>query len=324
MPSWLPGGRRDERLAAVAEERDRWHRWLLDIRHGGDAGYREEMLSGLYLVRDEVLDRAALRPDDTLLDVGTGDGLIAFGALERLGPDGRAIFSDVSRDLLDYCRTAAAEAGQLSRCSFLLAPADDLAAVPDSSVDAVTTRSVLIYVADKAAAFAEFRRVLRPGGRISLFEPINVLMDGCGSRLFLGYDVSPVAEIAAKVSAQFAEIQPPGADPMLDFDDRDLVRLAEQAGFGDVQLDLRVTVRTQRPAVPWDRFLRQSANPNLPPLAETLQRALTPAELAAFTDHLRPLVEAGNGDEREAVAYLTAGTGVVRASPRNQARRRPD
>ena len=284
---------------------------MLDVRHGGDPAYREQVLSALYPVRDEVLDRAVLRPDDTLLDVGAGDGLVAFGALDRLGPGGRVIFSDVSRDLLDHCHAVAAEAGQLRRCEFVLAPADDLTAVPDSSVDVVTTRSVLIYVADKAAAFAEFRRVLRPGGRISLFEPINVLMQECGSRLFFGYDVSSVAEIAAKVSAQFAGIQPPGVDPMVDFDDRDLVRLAENAGFGDVRLDLRVTVRSRRAAAPWDRFLRQSGNPNLPPLGELLQRALSPAELAAFTAHLRPLVEAGLGQERTAVAYLTARDSVA-------------
>lgn len=284
---------------------------MLDVRYGGDPGYREQMLSTLRRVRDEVLDRATLQPGDTLLDVGAGDGLIAFGALDRLGPGGRVIFSDVSRDLLDYCRAVAAEARQLERCDFVLASADDLAAAPDSSVDVVTTRSVLIYVADKAAAFAEFRRVLRPGGRVSLFEPINVLMRECSSRLFFGYDISPVAEIAAKVSAQFAGIQPAGTDPMLDFDDRDLVRLAEQAGFADVQLELRVTVRTERDAAPWDRFLRQSGNPNLPPLAQMLQSALSPAELAAFTAHLRPLVETGNGEERQAVAYLTARDAVA-------------
>ncbi|HTZ93673.1 MAG TPA: methyltransferase domain-containing protein [Streptosporangiaceae bacterium] len=290
----------------MAEERDQWHRWLLEVRHGGDPRYREQMLSTLRRVCDEVLDRAPLRPDDTLLDIGTGDGLIAFAALDRLGPHGRVIFSDVSRDLLDYCHTVAAEAQQLNRCDFLLASAEDLAAVPDSSVDVVTTRSVLIYVADKAAAFAEFRRVLRPGGRLSLFEPINVLMRECGSRLFFGYDISPVAEIAAKLSAQFAGIQPARDDPMTDFDDRDLVRLAEQAGFADVELDLRVTVRRQRAAAPWDRFLRQSGNPNLPPLGEMLRSALSPAELGAFTAHLRPLVETGNGEDRQAVAYLTA------------------
>jgi SAM-dependent methyltransferase len=110
---------------------------MLEMRFGGDAAAREQDLAGfLYPVRDAVLDRARLEPGQTLLDVGTGDGLIAFGALERLGPAGRVIFSDISQDLLDHCRAAGA------------------------SVDAVTTRSVLIYVKDKAQAMREFFRVL--------------------------------------------------------------------------------------------------------------------------------------------------------------------
>ena len=68
---------------------DRWHRWLLDVRFGGDPQARQQDLAEfLYPVRDRVLDKARLRPGDTVLDVGTGDGLIAFGALERLGPEG--------------------------------------------------------------------------------------------------------------------------------------------------------------------------------------------------------------------------------------------
>ena len=68
---------------------DRWHRWLLDVRFGGDPETRQRDLAEFfYPVRDRVLDQARLRPGDTVLDVGTGDGLIAFGALERLGPEG--------------------------------------------------------------------------------------------------------------------------------------------------------------------------------------------------------------------------------------------
>ena len=155
----------------------------MDTRFGGDPAARERLLAELlYPVRDTVLDKAGLQPGDTVLDVGTGDGLIAFGALEWLGPSGHVVFSDISQDLLDHCRAAAAAEGLLDRCRFVLASADSLDGIADASVDVVTTRSVLIYVQDKAEALRAFYRVLRPGGRISVFEPIDVLMrDPAGS-----------------------------------------------------------------------------------------------------------------------------------------------
>ena len=296
----------------MTEIRDRWYRWLCEARHGGDPAEQERVRQILYPVRDKVLDRASLSDDDTVLDVGTGDGLIAFGALDRLGPDGRVIFSDVSADVLEYCQAAVADAGDLGRCDFVQASADELSGIANASVDVVTTRSVLIYVADKAAALGEFRRVLRQGGRISLFEPINTLMQECSARTFYGYDVGPVAALAMRISTRLAAIQPAGSDPMLDFDDRDLVRLAEEAGFGDVRLDLEITVRRSRPVLAWDTFLRSAGNPNLPPLGVLFDETLTRAEREALTGHLRPLVENGQGTERRAVAYLTASTSASR------------
>jgi arsenite methyltransferase len=289
----------------MARAPDRWHRWLLDVRFGGDAAAREQDLTEfLYPVRDKVLDNANLQPGDTLLDVGTGDGLIAFGALERLGPSGHVIFSDISQDLLDHCRAAAAAEGLLNRCRFVLTSADRLAGVADASVDVVTTRSVLIYVKDKAAALREFYRVLRPGGRVSLFEPVNVLMRD-RDRLF-GCDITPVKPLAAKLQALYESIQPPDADPMLDFDERDLVRHADHAGFPVVDLELRVSVKNASRPVPWERALRMSGNPLVPPLGEALDRVLSPHEITEFTAHLKPLVESGIGQERRALAYLTA------------------
>jgi arsenite methyltransferase len=289
----------------MAKAPDRWHRWLTDVRFGGDPAVREYMLSQvLYPVRDTVLGQAKLQPGDTVLDVGAGDGLIAFGALERVGRSGRVIFSDISQDLLDHCRAAAAEKGLLDRCEFLLASADSLAGMADASVDVVTTRSVLIYVKDKAEALREFYRVLKPGGRISVSEPVNVLMRDPDR--FLGYDIMPVKPLAVKVKALYQSIQPPDDDPMLDFDDRDLVRHAERAGFAEIGLELRVTVRNGRHPVPWERALRMAGNPRVPPLREVLDRALTRQEAAEFTAYLKPLVESGGGRERTAVAYLTA------------------
>ena len=277
----------------------------MDGRFGGDPAARDRLLTELlYPVRDTVLDKARLRPGDTVLDVGTGDGLIAFGALERLGPSGHVVFCDISQDLLDHCRAAAAAEGLLDRCRFLVASADSLDGIADASVDVVTTRSVLIYVKDKAAALRQFYRVLRPGGRISVFEPVNVLMRD-PDRL-MGYDMTPVKPLAARLEAFYESIQPPGADPMLDFDERDLVRQAERAGFADIGLELRVTVKNGKQPVPWDRALRMSGNPLIPPLGEVLGRVLGPQEIAEFTAHVKPLVESGTGRERQALAYLAA------------------
>jgi arsenite methyltransferase len=165
---------------------------------------------------------------------------------------------------------------------------------------------VLIYVKDKEQAFREFRRVLKPGGRISLFEPINVLMSVADPDLFWGYEAGPVRDLADRLEQLYKSIQPLGIDPMVDFDERDLVRHAQQAGFTHIDLELKVTVQSDTEPVPWDRFLRMSYNPLIPPLADAMDQVLTPEEAERLTQHLRPLVESGRGRRRSALAYLTA------------------
>lgn len=285
---------------------DRWHRWLREGRFGADSAYRDKQLTEfLYPVRDRVLRKAQLHRGDTLLDVGCGDGLIAFAAFDLVGPSGRVIFCDISQDLLDHCRHAAAAEGLLDRCNLVQASANDLTGVADRSADVVTTRSVLIYVKDKAAALREFFRVLKPGGRASLCEPINVLMSGADPGRFLGYDVTPVRDLADKLEALYESIQPPG-DPMTDFDERDLVRYAVDTGFSEINLELQLTVKTHMEPTPWDRFLHSSGNPLVPTFGEAMDQALSSLEAARLTGHLRPLVESGIGLERMALAYLTA------------------
>ena len=260
------------------------------------------MLEETRELRENVLDRSGLLEGKTLLDVGCGEGLIGFGALERGAA--HVVFSDISDDLLDVCRDAAQALDVSDRCSFVKAAADDLGGVGAVSVDAVTTRSVLIYVPDKPRAFAEFFRVLRPGGRASLFEPINRFGMDERRRGFWGYPGDGVTELARRVADIYEEIQPPD-DPMLDFDERDLVKLAEAAGFFPVELELRAVVRPAEPW-PWESFLKSSGNPKIPTIGEAMERALTPAEREQFAEHLRPLVEEGKGVWRMAQAYLTA------------------
>src|SRR4029453_17751871 len=144
---------------------DRWAAWVLERRFG-DPGDAACTLESLGPVRERVLQAARIESGDAVLDVGAGDGLIAFGALPLVGDEGKVIFADVSQELLDVSRQLAGELDALDRCKFVLARAEDLAPVADESVDVVTTRSVVIYVEDKQRAFDESQRVLKPGGRL--------------------------------------------------------------------------------------------------------------------------------------------------------------
>lgn len=285
-----------------AKKRDIWAEWLALYRFGGDAAAREKMLEQTSVFRKRVLEGAALAHGETLLDVGCGEGLIGFGAFERGA--GHVVFADISDDLLEFCRETAESLDLTDRCSFVKAAADDLVGVANESVDVVTTRSVLIYVADKARAFAEFMRVLRPGGRVSLFEPINSFGMDEKRAGFWGYPVDGVADLAARVTAVFEEIQLP-TDPMLDFDERDLLGLAQSAGFFPVELDYKVEVRPSD-VVAWDAFVNMSGNPLIPTIGDAIDRALAPDERERFVAHLRPLVEQGRGVFRLAQAYLVA------------------
>lgn len=280
-------------MAAGSAARDCWAEWIAERRFGGDPNVARDFLDKLSRVRDKILERGKVGLGDILLDVGCGDGLIAFGALDLVGPEGEVIFSDISADLLEECRRRAPE-----RSRFVRAAADDLSPIEDESVDVVTTRSVLIYVKDKARAFSEFHRVLRHGGRISLYEPINTF---CAD---WPYDFGPLQEVKAKLDGVYDAIQPPGEDPMLDFDERDLVGMAEDAGFFPLELEYFAEVRPIEPR-PWETFLCMAGNPKIPTLEEAMDSALTPDEVARLTAHLRPLVEEGRGVWRMAHAYLS-------------------
>lgn len=231
-----------------------------------------------------------------------------------MGEQGKIILSDISQDLLDHCQALAQQMGVLHRCQFLRASADDLSALASSSVEVVTTRSVLIYVTAKQQAFHEFYRVLKQGGRLSIFEPINRFNCPEPTHLFWGYDVTPVQEMAHKVRAVYEQIHPPESSPMLDFDERDLLTFAELAGFAEIHLNLQIEIKqpksldqkdeTQKPR--WETFVRSAGNPLSPTLEEVMAQVLTPYEAEQFTAHLRPLVETNQRSVREAVAYLWA------------------
>jgi ubiquinone/menaquinone biosynthesis C-methylase UbiE len=274
---------------------DVWAEWLRSRRTGGSAEARRRLLETLAPVRDRILDAAEVCPGVTVLDVGCGDGLVGLGALER-GAD--VVFSDISQACLDDCRAIARD-----RARYHLAPATDLG---DVDADVVTTRSVLIYVADKQSAFDEFFRVLRAGGRLSIYEPINRF--GLEERRST-YGFADVEGIEEPLGRLWRDSELARAnEAMVDFDERDLVANAERAGFAEIELELHIDVRPEPmwKTRSWDVFVNSAPNPLLPTFAEAMAAQLTEHEIARVTAKLRPQVEQGLGTTRFAEAYLLA------------------
>src|SRR5689334_2030041 len=118
-------------------QRDIWSEWMLNRRFAGDLNRLKTLMDYLYPIRDKVLANTSLSDGGTLLDVGCGDGLIAFGALEKYAT-ANVIFSDISQDLIEHAEKLAEQIGMADRCRFVCASADNLPALSDDCVDAVT------------------------------------------------------------------------------------------------------------------------------------------------------------------------------------------
>lgn len=292
---------------------DMWSDWLLGRRHGNDPDYATVMRGMLERIRDRVLDGAALQPGMVLVDVGGGDGLITFGAFERVGPTLRAILADISIPLLSAAQERSVEYGVRNRCTFLHTGAERLDGVADASADVVVTRAVLAYVADRQAAARQFYRVLKSGGRISIAEPIYqqqaVHLAALTAHL-QDQAVEPSNRHArllqrcwsAQLPSTLADIE---KYPLTNFSEREMIVWFQETGFTDIHLELHIDIR-KVPAMSWDTYIDTAPYPGAPNLREIFQAQFNDAERDEFEQAMRPHVESGHRTERNMVAYLTA------------------
>lgn len=246
-------------IADMAQYDQRWASWQLTERVANESLYRS---------RDQVLDRASIKNGDRVLDVGCGTGLLALAALPMVGQRGEVIGVDISHAALDACRAVVPDDEASARLVLRQGSATRLP-VDTDTCDVMVERAVLIYVGDKQRAFDEGRRVLRAGGRLALFEPINRHMVE-----EYDFDLGPVQLLHDRLAARRHERRQRVNVAMLDFDADDLIDGLRQAGFTDLDVEREVDAWELREGAAWLDHMRRAPNPLAPSRAHLAEEVL--------------------------------------------------
>ena len=204
-------------------DREEYRRVALENWQAMASGWerrREELEEVTRAVSEWMVRALDPQPGDTVLELAAGPGGTGFAAAALLGEEGRLISSDFSPAMVEVARRRAAELG-LGNVEHRVIDAEEIP-LDDGSVDGVLCRFGFMLMPDPAAALAETRRVLRPGGRLAL------AVWGHAQR-------NPWISIAGRILAELSLAPPPepGTPGMFVLADEERLReLLEGAGFG--------------------------------------------------------------------------------------------
>ncbi|MBQ7126821.1 methyltransferase domain-containing protein [bacterium] len=267
-----------------------WTEWLKNNRFAGQTPEMiEQTTKWLEAVRDVILVYAEIEPTDTVLDIGTGNGLLAFKALELQECKGRVIFSDKFPDCLNTCQTILDKSCVYEGYEMLLCPCEHIA-LPESTVNKALMRSVLVHIVHKQPAMNEIYRVLKPGGKFCAFEPII----RTNTRYWEILDPKYIEKYADFKKAE-NEIMENPLDSLCNFDEHTLRMNLQIAGFSIPDIKLQ-EVKSSYIVQP-DMVRHWFENPPAPGQPTTKERYLKYFDLQTVEKYIQDIQNYLTGKE---------------------------
>ncbi len=227
--------------------------WEEAARQGWDSaapGWKQwasTIEAGAHGVNERLLDMARLEAGQKVLDIATGYGEPLVSALERIGPAGSAVATDLSPEMLALTRDRVAALG-FTNVAFHETSGETLN-IPETGFDAALCRWGLMLMADPDACLQRVHALLKPGGRVAM-------------AVFSEPQHSPWLAIAGMTVRREVGVGPPSPGEPNIFrlaDAVDLQRRFRMAGFSEIALEqVRGTCVYDSPEV-YTRFMRDVA-----------------------------------------------------------------
>lgn len=203
--------------------------------------------AGAQVVNDRLMEMARLEAGYSVLDIATGYGEPLVSALERVGPTGGAVATDLSPEMIALARERVAELG-LTNVTFYACNGETLE-IPETDFDAALCRWGLMLMADPDACLRRVHGLLKPGGRVAM-------------AVFSDPAKSPWLAIAGATVRRAVGTGPPDPDEPNIFrlaDSVDLERRFRAAGFREVVLEQVAGTYVHESPEAYTRFLQDVA-----------------------------------------------------------------
>src|SRR5918999_582765 len=191
---------------------------------------REEIWESSRPVSEWMIRRLDPQPGDTVLELAAGLGDTGLRTARSVGRSGRVIITDFAPEMVAAARRRAEEMG-VENAEFRTLDAERMD-LETNSVDGVLCRWAYMLMIDPAAAFAETRRVLRPGGRLAF-------------SVWAARERNPALSLVGGVLQSQGHIPPPDPEAPSAFAMADPERIRELvvgAGFAEPEIE-EVTFR---------------------------------------------------------------------------------